>query len=429
MKIIRQQNMEELDTTRYEQIFQLDYLPNENQWSIDSCTLVIPERYVQMGKNPLTSTGGKFMEDQVNNELILIDQKYINSHWFEGKYQDYYISRTKYDKIDVICINLTSKILGKYYYLGISNKTFPIVVNEILEMFKGSLTFSKEWIKYSYLLDVEFKRDTFIPYENYKECLLNIAEACEGHVKKFYKGSNDLYGEEGEMLLTGIANTHHSETSKRSSKSRKSAFWHVYIKNYQMPYKYKLEKNKNMESAIRNYNGHYKMMKLCGRPKDLVLRLEVNMGNSKLMKSLGIDKSLMNILSLTSDQIQQRIIIPLLRGKFSKFKVNHEPTERLTIDHMILYAQYREKASDYSIDKANEWMESFRFRIPQKSNRTVKSFNDRIKVYEKRYRYEEENLILNNHDMFTVFGKSLATQMLLSKVPTSSEIETLQKRL
>ena len=60
------------------------------------------------------------------------------------------------------------------------------------------------------------------------------------------------------------------------------------------------------------------MLKLCGWPIDLVLRLEVNMGSSKLMETLGIDKSIMNILSLSSDEIGNRIIKPLLRGKISR---------------------------------------------------------------------------------------------------------------
>ena len=42
------------------------------------------------------------------------------------------------------------------------------------------------------------------------------------------------------------------------------------------------------------------------------------MGSSKLMETLGIDKSIMNILSLSSDEIGNRIIKPLLRGKISR---------------------------------------------------------------------------------------------------------------
>lgn len=122
MKIIRMKNKNKIDLTSYDRIFQLDYVPNENQWSIDSCTLVIPQAFVKMGKNPLTSIGGRYIEDQVNEELILTDEKNINGHWFEGEYQDYYVYKAEHNQKRVLCINLTSKILGKYYYLGISKK-------------------------------------------------------------------------------------------------------------------------------------------------------------------------------------------------------------------------------------------------------------------------------------------------------------------
>jgi len=90
---------------------------------------------------------------------------------------------------------------------------------------------------------------------------------------------------------------------------------------------------------------------------------------------------------------------------------------------------YKEKVFDSSIGDANKWLNDYKVNFANMSDRTMKSFKERIKVYENRFRYEEENFQLDRNDMFTVFGKEIATQMLLSKIPKFKQIKAMQKRL
>ena len=90
---------------------------------------------------------------------------------------------------------------------------------------------------------------------------------------------------------------------------------------------------------------------------------------------------------------------------------------------------YKEKVSESSIEDANKWLKEYKYKIYNIADRTKKSFNQRVKVFEKRFRYDVENLKLENNDMFAVFGEKLGAQMLLSRIPKPRQIKELQKRL
>ena len=90
---------------------------------------------------------------------------------------------------------------------------------------------------------------------------------------------------------------------------------------------------------------------------------------------------------------------------------------------------YKEKVSESSIGDANKWLKEYRDKIYNLADRTRKSFNQRIKVFEKRFRYDVENVKLENNDMFAVFGEKLGAQMLLSRIPKPRQITELERRL
>lgn len=429
MNIEKIEYSDDLDKTPYESIFQLDYIPNENVWSIDSCTIYIPEEFIIMKENPLTSKGGKYMYDTVNDKLLLEGEKFITGYHFEGKYQDYYIFRAQHNRKNLIGFQLTSKILGKDYYLGISKETFPIVIEELKEMLRGSFRFLPGWIKFSYFSDIEYKRDSYIDPYSYRETLQNIANAYDGEVKRFYNKQQNEFIKEDHMLLTGITNKGNSQNIKRSTSSIKNANWHMYIKNFQMSYYHKLKKNKNIDSTVRNYNGHYEMLKLCGRPKDLVLRLEVNLGNSRVMDRLGIEKSVMNILSMNSEAIENKVIFPLLRGKFSNLILKEEKEKKYTSDFLLLNQYLKDIIKTSNIQDAEYRLKELMSKMKNLSDRTKKSIKQRIKFHLNYLRSEFDKYQLQNKDMFDVFGEKLAAKMLLSKIPTEQELKTLDKKL
>ena len=428
-KIINIEYEKELDRTPYESIWQLDHIPNENNWSIDSCSLYIPQEFVVLYDTFLDKTGGRFIRDRRNNELILEEEKYLKSYYLKGKYQDYQVFSAQHNHKDVLGFKITSKILGRDYYLGISNKTFDIVVHELLDMLKGQMRFLPEWMKYSYFLDIEYKRDFFLDPASHRESLKNLLTAASCSVKPHYTKQQNKYSKEGQMLLTGISNINDSNSKSRSSTSRKNSNWHVYIKNFQMPFKHKIKKNTNIDSAIRNYNGHYRMLKECGRPMDLTLRFEVNAGNSELMKNLGIDKSVMNILSMNSEAIENKIILPLIRGKFSNLIIEEEKKEKFSSEFMWINQLLIEKISKGSLLEAEYFLKDLTNRISNLTDRRKKSMKQSIKKHINYLRATIEKYQVDVKDMFDVFGEKLGSQMLISNIPTQQEINVLNKKL